>query len=93
MTVTRAPQRDRHDGVARPLGGGHAPAGPRTPEIVCEAAHAVLVLDPRACTGNPWLDEQAPGQGGVADPDRCRVVAGGGRVESDLFLPPQGRSA
>ncbi len=31
----------------------------RTPEIVCDAALAILGREPRTCTGRQWIDEQA----------------------------------
>jgi citronellol/citronellal dehydrogenase len=31
----------------------------RTPEILCDAACAILTQEPRTCTGRQWIDEQA----------------------------------
>jgi citronellol/citronellal dehydrogenase len=31
----------------------------RTPEILCDAACAILAQEPRTCTGRQWIDEQA----------------------------------
>jgi citronellol/citronellal dehydrogenase len=63
-------------------------AGSRTPTIMADAAHAVLVRDPRTCTGHFFLDEEVLAQEGVTDLDRYRAVPGGGPLETDLFLDP-----
>lgn len=74
--------------VANLLGGEKALAGSRTPAIMADAAHAVLVRDPRECTGNFFIDEDVLAEEGVTDLDRYRVVPGSGRLEADLFLEP-----
>jgi citronellol/citronellal dehydrogenase len=74
--------------VANLLGGEEALAGSRTPAIMADAAHAVLVRDPRTCTGHFFLDEEVLAQEGVTDLDRYRAVPGGGPLETDLFLDP-----
>jgi citronellol/citronellal dehydrogenase len=79
--------------VANLLGGDQALAGSRTPTIMADAAHAVLVRDPRTCTGHFFLDEQVLAQQGVTDLDRYRTVPGGGPLEADLFLDPLESSA
>ncbi|MGH2803591.1 MAG: SDR family oxidoreductase, partial [Thermoleophilaceae bacterium] len=40
------------------LGGDEAMARARTPEIVADAAHAILVRDPRSCNGNAFMDDE-----------------------------------
>jgi len=79
--------------VANLLGGDKALAGSRTPAIMADAAHAVLVRDPRTCTGHFFLDEEVLAQEGVTDLDRYRAVPGGGPLETDLFLDPPEDSA
>ena len=60
----------------------------RTPAIMADAAHAVLVRDPRGCTGNFFLDEQVLAQEGVTDLDHYRDGPGDGPLTTDLFLDP-----
>ena len=79
--------------VANLLGGDEALAGSRTPAIMADAAHAVLVRDPRTCTGHFFLDEEVLAQEGMTDLDRYRAVPGGGPLETDLFLDPLESSA
>jgi citronellol/citronellal dehydrogenase len=76
--------------VANLLGGDEALAGSRTPAIVSDAAYAVLVRDPRTCTGHFFLDEEVLAQEGVTDLEGYRTVPGGGPLETDLFLEPLG---
>jgi citronellol/citronellal dehydrogenase len=43
----------------------------RTPEILCDAAMAILAQEPSACTGRQWIDEQALAElAGITDFDR-----------------------
>ncbi len=74
--------------VANLLGGDEALASSRSPAIMADAAHAVLVRDPRSCTGRFLLDEQVLAEEGVTDLDRYRAVPGSGPLETDLFLDP-----
>ena len=74
--------------VANLLGGAEALAGSRTPMIMSDAAHAVLVRDPRSCTGNFFIDEDVLAEEGVTDLDRYRTVSGSGPLATDLFLDP-----
>ena len=57
----------------------------RTPEIVADAAHAILVRDPRTCTGRFFIDEEALREAGVADFSRYAVEPGQPLLP-DLFL-------
>ncbi len=79
--------------VANLLGGEEALAGSRTPAIMADAAYAVLVRDPRSCTGNFFVDEEVLAQEGVTDLERYRTVPSSGRLEADLFLEPLGSGA
>lgn len=74
--------------VANLLGGDEAVAGSRTPEIMSDAAYAVLVRDPRNCTGNFFLDEEVLAEEGVTDLSGYRAVPNGGPLMADLFLDP-----
>jgi citronellol/citronellal dehydrogenase len=52
------------------LGGDEAMRRARTPEIVADAAHAILVRDPRSCTGNAFIDDEVLAEAGITDLDR-----------------------
>ena len=52
------------------LGGDEAMARARTPAIVGDAAHAILVRDPRSCTGNTFIDDEVLAEAGITDLDR-----------------------
>ena len=63
------------------LGGDEAMRRARTPEIVADAAHAILVRDPRSCTGNAFIDDEVLAEAGIADLDRYA-----GAEDTDLSL-------
>jgi citronellol/citronellal dehydrogenase len=46
---------------------GVDPGQGRKPEIVADAAHAILTRDSRACTGNFFIDDEVLAQEGVSD--------------------------
>ena len=62
------------------LGGDEAMARSRTPEIVADAAHAILVRDPRATTGNTFIDDEVLAEAGIAD------LSGYAAADADLTL-------
>ncbi|NUL46515.1 NAD(P)-dependent oxidoreductase [Cellulosimicrobium funkei] len=66
------------------LGGEEMAARSRTPEIMADAAYEVLTRDPRACTGNFFLDDEVLAEAGITD----LSVYGGPiqTLERDLFL-------
>jgi citronellol/citronellal dehydrogenase len=66
------------------LGGDEAIARSRTPEIVADAAHAVLARDPRSCTGNAFIDDEVLAEEGVTD--LGRYSAEGAELALDLFV-------
>ncbi len=68
------------------LGGEEAIARSRTPEIVADAAHAILVRPSRECTGNLFVDEDVLAGEGVTDLDRHRAKPKDGELTTDLFL-------
>jgi citronellol/citronellal dehydrogenase len=67
------------------LGGEETARHGRTPEIVADAAHAILVRDSRSCTGQFLLDEDVLRTEGVRDFSRYAVEAGKDLIP-DLFL-------
>jgi citronellol/citronellal dehydrogenase len=67
------------------LGGRIQPANCRHPEIVADAAHAILGRDGRRCTGRFLIDETVLRQEGVEDFERYAVEAGQ-PLQPDLFL-------
>jgi citronellol/citronellal dehydrogenase len=75
--------------VANLLGGDAALARTRTPAIMADAAHAVLVRDSRTCTGNFFLDDEVLAEQGVTDLDGYRSdPSATGPLDMDLFLDP-----
>jgi citronellol/citronellal dehydrogenase len=61
------------------------PENCRTPEIVAEAAHAILVRDSRSCTGNFFIDQEVLAAEGVTDFSKFSVQPGA-PLATDLFL-------
>jgi citronellol/citronellal dehydrogenase len=68
------------------LGGDEAMARSRVPEIVADAAHAILARPSRECTGNFFIDEEVLAEEGVTDLDRYRADPEGDELATDLFL-------
>jgi len=58
----------------------------RTPEILADAAHAILVSDARRHTGHFYLDEEVLASTGVTDLGRYAVLKGNNKFLPDLFL-------
>jgi citronellol/citronellal dehydrogenase len=52
------------------LGGDEAMRRARTPEIVADAAHAILLRDPRSCSGNAFMDDEVLAEAGITDLSR-----------------------
>ena len=52
------------------LGGDEAMARARTPEIMGDAAQAILVRDPRECSGNTFIDDEVLAEAGRHRPER-----------------------
>ncbi len=59
----------------------------RRPEIVADAAHAIVTRDSRECTGNFFIDEEVLVAEGVTDFERYAVEPGR-QLRTDLFLEP-----
>ena len=72
----------------RMLGGIIKPENCRHPEIVADAAHAVVTRNSREFTGQFVIDEELLRAEGVTDFDRYAVVPGGDLIP-DLFLDPR----
>jgi len=73
------------------LGGITPPEKCRKPEIMADAAHAVLTRDSRSTTGNFYIDEEVLREAGVTDFERYAVEPGQ-ELHPDLFLgepPPE----
>jgi citronellol/citronellal dehydrogenase len=58
----------------------------RTPEIMADAAHAVLTRDAKRCTGNFFIDDEVLRESGVADLDRYAVTPGNKNFIPDFFV-------
>jgi citronellol/citronellal dehydrogenase len=67
------------------LGGIVKPENCRTPEIMADAAHAILNRDSRTTTGNFFLDDEVLAEAGVTDLDHYAVQPGEW-LQTDLFL-------
>ena len=67
------------------LGGLVKTENCRTPEIVADAAHAILVRESRSCTGNFFIDEDVLAHEGVTDFGRYAVEPGAPLL-GDLFV-------
>ena len=67
------------------LGGEEAMAQSRNPEILADAAHAILVRDPE-CTGNFFIDEDVLAEEGITDLECYRADPEGRELAVDLFL-------
>jgi citronellol/citronellal dehydrogenase len=67
-------------------GGGQIAKAARSPQIMADAAHAVLTRPSRKCTGNFFTDEQVLGQEGVTDFSGYSLGAPEDRLVPDIFL-------
>jgi citronellol/citronellal dehydrogenase len=69
------------------LGGEAQVRRSRTPEIMADAAHAILTRDSRACTGNFYIDEDVLREEGVTDLSGYRYSDSEDDLDLDFFLP------
>jgi citronellol/citronellal dehydrogenase len=67
------------------LGGDEAMARSRKPEILADAAHAILVRDSRECTGNFFIDDEVLAEVGVTDLSDY-TYGDGAQLQTDIFL-------
>jgi citronellol/citronellal dehydrogenase len=51
---------------------------------VADAAHAILVRDPRSCTGNAFMDDEVLAEAGITDLDR--YAAQDTDLQLDIFV-------
>jgi citronellol/citronellal dehydrogenase len=58
----------------------------RKPEIMADAAHAILTRDPRTCTGNFFIDDEVLREAGVTDLDQYAVTPGNKDFLPDFFV-------
>ncbi len=64
---------------------GVDPAACRKPEIVADAAHAILSRDSKSCSGHFFIDEEVLKEEGASDLDQYAVKPDG-KLLTDLFL-------
>jgi citronellol/citronellal dehydrogenase len=69
------------------LGGEFAVRKARTPDIMADAAHAILTRDSRSCTGNFYTDEDVLREEGLTDFAGYRRAASEEDLDLDFFLP------
>ena len=67
------------------LGGAVKTERCRTPEIVADAAHAILTRDSRSATGRFFIDEDVLREEGVTDFEKYAVQPGQPLL-TDLFV-------
>ena len=68
------------------LGGDAAVAKSRKPEIVADAAYAILCRDAKSCSGNFFLDVDVLKEAGKTDLAEYAALPGTTTFEKDLFL-------
>jgi citronellol/citronellal dehydrogenase len=68
------------------LGGDAAISRSRKPEIVADAAHAILISSSREFTGRHCIDEEVLRAAGVTDFQGYRTEPGSGALAPDLFV-------
>jgi citronellol/citronellal dehydrogenase len=68
-------------------GGQDAVSRARTPDIMSDAAHAILTRDSRECTGNFFIDDDVLRAEGVTDFSRYRLGGTEEELDLDFFLP------
>jgi citronellol/citronellal dehydrogenase len=66
------------------LGGDEAMARSRIPEIMSDAAHAILVRDPRETSGNTFIDDEVLAEAGIID--LSGYSAPGADLTLDIFV-------
>lgn len=75
--------------VRNVLGGDRMARMSRTPEIVADAAHAILTRPARECTGHFFIDEEVLRAEGVTDFARYAPEGGEGALVADFFVPDE----
>jgi citronellol/citronellal dehydrogenase len=67
------------------LGGDALAKMSRKPDIIADAAYAILSKPSANCTGNTFIDDEVLAKEGVTDLDRYAVIPGA-QLYNDLFL-------
>lgn len=67
------------------LGGDEAMARSRKPEVLADAAHAILVRDSRECTGNFFIDDEVLAEEGITDLS-AYAYGDSAELQTDIFL-------
>jgi citronellol/citronellal dehydrogenase len=67
------------------LGGDEAMARSHRPEILADAAHAILVRDSRSATGNFYIDDEVLAEEGITDLSEY-AYGDGAELQTDIFL-------
>jgi citronellol/citronellal dehydrogenase len=65
---------------------GVKPEHCRSPDIMADAAYAILTSEAASTSGNFFIDEEVLARAGTTDFDRYAVVAGSQQLMPDLFL-------
>jgi citronellol/citronellal dehydrogenase len=58
----------------------------RSPEIMADAAHAILTKDPKQCTGNFFIDDEVLHAEGITDFDKYAMTPGNKKFIPDFFV-------
>ena len=58
----------------------------RKPDIMADAAHAILTRESRSCTGNFFIDDELLASAGVTDLDQYAVTPGNKQFQPDFFV-------
>ncbi|KAJ8982184.1 hypothetical protein NQ317_001508 [Molorchus minor] len=56
-----------HTAATEMLAGSEVAKYSRKPDIMADAAYAILIQDPKTCTGNFFIDEDILNQAGITD--------------------------
>jgi citronellol/citronellal dehydrogenase len=68
------------------LGGDESVRRSRSPEIMADAAHAILTRDSRKCTGNFFVDDDVLAEDGVTDFAKYHLGEADDELLPELFL-------
>ena len=71
------------------LGGDAMAAECRSPEIMADAAHAIVSRPARDCSGNFFIDEEVLRAEGVSDFSRYAPSGHTGPLQADFFVPDE----
>ena len=78
------------DAVRNIIGGDEAMQRARSPEIMADAAYAILTRDSRTTTGNLYIDEEVLTEEGVTDLAAYQE-GDGSNLQIDFFIEPEAR--